>query len=33
MILPALIPPLWFKLVNKRVPENPSLKKTDSALI
>jgi hypothetical protein len=29
MILPALIPPLWFKLVNKRVPESYSPKKPD----
>lgn len=33
MILPALIPPLWFKLVNKRVPENYSPKKPDSAFL
>ncbi len=33
MILPALIPPLWFKLVNKRVPENYSLKKPDSVTL
>lgn len=25
MLLPALIPPLWFSLINKKIPENPAL--------